>query len=189
MAALTLHSAPHVALLRGVNLAGKNRLAMKELVSIFIQAGCHNVRTYIQSGNVIFDADCNVAARLPESIAAKIKSRFECRTQIILRTGKELCDIVRNNPFIQAGAAEDTLHTLFLADMPASSKIQVLDPHRSPPDEFIVRGREIYLRLPHGVARTKLTNSYFDSKLGTTGTLRNWRTVLRLAELVQTKTV
>jgi uncharacterized protein (DUF1697 family) len=189
MAALTLHSAPHVALLRGVNLAGKNRLAMKDLVPMFIEAGCNNVRTYIQSGNVIFDATPDVVARLPESIAAIIKSRFECRTQIILRTGKELYDIVRNNPFIQAGVAEEALHVLFLADRPGSSSIHGLDSQRSPPDEFLVRGREIYLRLPHGVARTKLTNSYFDSKLGTRGTLRNWRTVLRLHELVQTKTV
>jgi len=170
-------------------LGGKNRLAMGDLVSMFMEAGCYNVKTYIQSGNVIFDATPDVAARLPESIPAKIKSRFECRTQIILRTGEELCEVVRNNPFIKAAVAEETVHTLFLADMPASSKIHALDPHRSLPDEFIVRGREIYLRLPHGVARTKLTNSYFDSKLGTSGTLRNWRTVLRLAELVQTKTV
>jgi uncharacterized protein (DUF1697 family) len=170
-------------------LAGRNRLAMKDLVSMFIQAGCHNVRTYIQSGNVIFDAPPNVTARLPESIAAQIKNRFECRTQVILRTAEEVRDVVQNNPFIQAAVPEHTLHTLFLPDLPASSNIHLLDPRRSPPDEFIVRGREIYLRLPHGVARTKLTNSYFDSKLGTTGTLRNWRTVLRLAELVRTKTV
>jgi uncharacterized protein (DUF1697 family) len=170
-------------------LAGKNRLAMKDLVSMFLQAGCDNVRTYIQSGNVIFDATPDVAARLPESIAAKIKSCFECRTQIILRRAEELCDIVRNNPFIKAGVAEETLHTLFLADLPGSSNIRLLDPHRSPRDEFVVRGREVYLRLPNGVARTKLTNSYFDSKLGTTGTLRNWRTVLKLAELVRSKTV
>jgi uncharacterized protein (DUF1697 family) len=184
-----LHSAPHVALLRGVNVGGKNKLGMKDLVSIFMQAGCHNVRTYIQSGNVIFDAAPKVTAQLPDLIASQIKNRFECQTQIILRTAEQLRDIAQNNPFIQAGAAEDSLHTLFLAQLPRSSNIKSLDPHRSPPDEFIVRGREVYLRLPNGVARTKLTNSYFDSKLATTGTLRNWRTVLRLAELVRTKTV
>lgn len=166
-------------------MGGKNRLAMKDLVAIFTEAGCHNVRTYIQSGNVIFNAAPKVSARLPESIAVQIKNRFECRTQIILRTGEELRDVVRNNPFIKAGAAEETLHTLFLADLPDCSKVDRLDPHRSPPDEFIVRGREVYLRLPDGVARTKLTNSYFDSKLGTAGTLRNWRTVVKLFELVQ----
>jgi uncharacterized protein (DUF1697 family) len=170
-------------------VGGKNKLGMKDLISIFNEAGCHNVRTYIQSGNVIFDAAPNVTARLPELIRAQINNRFECQTQIILRTAEELCDVVQNNPFIQAGAAEHTLHTLFLAEFPPSSNIQLLDPQRSPPDEFIVRGRDVYLRLPNGVARTKLTNSYFDSKLGTTGTLRNWRTVLKLAELVTTKSL
>jgi uncharacterized protein (DUF1697 family) len=166
-------------------LGGKNRLAMKDLVSIFTEAGCHNVSTYIQSGNVIFSAAPSVTARLPESIATQIKKCFDCRTQIILRTGEELHDVVRNNPFIQAGAAVETLHTMFLADLPDSSNIDLLDAERSPPDEFIVRGRDVYLRLPHGVARTKLTNNYFDSKLGTASTVRNWRTVIKLAELVQ----
>lgn len=170
-------------------MAGKNRLAMKDLVSIFTEAGCHNVRTYIQSGNVIFNAPAKGTAGFPESIAAQIKKGFDCQTRIILRTGEELRAVVQNNPFIEAGTPEDTLHTIFLADLPPSSNIHLLDLHRSPPDEFIVRGREVYLRLPHGVARTKLTNSYFDSKLGTTGTMRNWRTVLKLAELVKTKTL
>jgi uncharacterized protein (DUF1697 family) len=178
----------HVALLRGVNLGGKNKLAMKDLVSLFTEAGCHNVRTYIQSGNIIFNAAPKITARLPESIPAQIKKCFDCRTQIILRTGEELRDVVQHNPFVEAGAAEETLHTVFLADLPVSSNTHVLDPHRSPPDEFVVRGREVYLRLPHGAARTKLTNSYFDSKLGTASTIRNWRTVLKLLELVETKT-
>jgi uncharacterized protein (DUF1697 family) len=186
---VTLHCPSHVALLRGINLGGKNRLAMKDLVSMFTQAGCHNVRTYIQSGNVIFNAVPNITARLSESIATQLSNRFECRTQIILRTGEELRDIVRNNPFIQAGAAEQMLHIMFLADLPEPSNIHLLDPNRSPPDEFIVRGREVYLRLPNGVARSKLTNSYFDSKLGTASTARNWRTVVKLSELVGAKTL
>jgi uncharacterized protein (DUF1697 family) len=76
------------------------------------------------------------------------------------------------------------LHVAFLAATPGPSKIAALDPNRSPPDEFAVHGREIYLRLPNGVARTKLTNAHFDSKLGTTSTLRNWRTVVKLVDLI-----
>jgi uncharacterized protein (DUF1697 family) len=73
-----------------------------------------------------------------------------------------------------------------LANVPASSQAASLDPKRSPPDEFLVLGREIFLRLPNGVARSKLTNAYFDSKLGTVSTIRNWRTVLTLLELTST---
>jgi len=72
---------------------------------------------------------------------------------------------------------------MFLADRPPPGKIAALDPKRSPPDEFEVRGREIYLRCPNGVGRSKLTNEYFDTKLSTTSTMRNWRTVLKLVEM------
>jgi uncharacterized protein (DUF1697 family) len=74
-------------------------------------------------------------------------------------------------------------HVAFLAATPTPAMVATLDPDRSPPDESAVRGREIYLRLPNGVARSRLTNAFFDSRLGTTSTLRNWRTVLKLVEL------
>lgn len=176
---------PHVALLRGVNLGGKNRLPMKDLVLMFTETGCHNVTTYIQSGNVIFSATPSVAARIPAVISAQIGKRFGFQTQIVLRTGVQLRDIVSQNPFLKAGAAEETLHVLFLADLPNSREVEQLDRDRSAPDEFIVRGREVYLRLPQGVGRTKLSNNYFDSKLRTTSTGRNWRTVVKLFELTQ----
>jgi uncharacterized protein (DUF1697 family) len=176
---------PRVALLRGVNLGGKNKLPMKELVLMFTEAGCHNARSYIQSGNVIFSAAPTVASRVPALICAQIGKCFGFQTQIVLRTGEQMRDIVSNNPFLKAGEAEETLHVLFLADLPNSHDIDHLDADRSPPDEFIVRGREVYLCLPHGVGRTKLTNNYFDSKLRTTSTGRNWRTVIKLSELTQ----
>jgi uncharacterized protein (DUF1697 family) len=90
---------------------------------------------------------------------------------------------VRGNPFLEAGADIGTLHVAILADAPAAAKVKALDPDRSPPDAFAVRGREIYLQCPNGYGRTKLTNAYFDSKLATTSTVRNWRTVLKLVEL------
>jgi len=73
----------------------------------------------------------------------------------------------------------------FLANKPSAARIRELDPARSPPDEFEVRGREIHFRCPNGVARSKLTNQYFDSKLATTSTVRNWTTVLKLIELTE----
>jgi uncharacterized protein (DUF1697 family) len=175
----------HVALLRGVNLGGKNRLPMKELAVMFTEAGCHTVTTYIQSGNVIFSAAPAIASRVPTLISAQIGKCFGFQTQIIIRTGKQMRDIVSNNPFLQAGAVEEALHVLFLADLPNSRDINDLDHDRSTPDEFIVRGREVYLHLPQGVGRTKLTNNYFDSKLRTTSTGRNWRTVVKLSEFAQ----
>jgi uncharacterized protein (DUF1697 family) len=92
--------------------------------------------------------------------------------------------VVAGHPFPAAEADEQTLHVMFLADPPNPRRVAELDSERSPPDEFVVRGREIYLRLPNGAGRSKLTNADFDTKLATITTVRNWRTVSRLLELV-----
>jgi len=81
------------------------------------------------------------------------------------------------------GAETSALHLGFLADVPHASRVAALDPERSPPDRFHVRGREIYFHLPTGIGKRKLTSAYFDSKLATTLTVRNWRTVLTLLEM------
>jgi uncharacterized protein (DUF1697 family) len=175
----------HVALLRGVNVGGKNRLPMADLVQMFVEAGCADVRTYIQSGNVIFRANPARAEKLPGLIAKRIAEVFGYRVPVVLRTAGQLDDIIQNNPFLQAGAPEATLHVFFLADRPEARNIADLDPHRSPPDAFFVRDREIYVQLPNGVADSKLTNAYFDSRLATTSTGRNWRTVLKLHEMTR----
>jgi len=174
----------YVALLRGINVGGKNMLPMKDLCAMFGAAGCSEVRSYIQSGNVIFKADPGGAAQLPELITAQIAERFGHRPPVILRTVEQLREVVNNNPFLQAGAGEETLHVMFLANRPDPARVETLDPNRSPPDAFAVRGQEIYLQLPRGVADTKLSNAYFDSKLATISTGRNWRTVLKLLELM-----
>jgi uncharacterized protein (DUF1697 family) len=174
----------HLALLRGINLGGKNKLLMKDLIEMFVKAGCTDVRTYIQSGNVVFNAAPGVAERLPGLITAHIAKSLGYRTPVVLRTAEQLGDVVRKNPFLEMGAAEETLHVMFLADLPSARGVEGLDPNRSVPDAFIVRGQEVYLQLPNGVARSKLTNDYFDSKLVTTSTARNWRTVIKLLGLM-----
>jgi uncharacterized protein (DUF1697 family) len=152
---------------------------------MFAEAGCDNVRTYIQSGNVIFNATPVVSARLHGPIATRISKSFGYKIPLVLRTAEQMGDVISNNPFLNAGAAEKELHVLFLADLPASRRVEDLDPDRSPPDAFKVRGQEIYLRLPNGAGRTKLTNQYFDWKLRTTSTGRNWRTMTKLFELME----
>ena len=175
----------YVALLRGINVGGKHLLPMKDLAVVFAQAGCINVRTYIQSGNVIFSAPAPLLKGLPELITERIAARFGYRVPIVIRTSQQLARTIRDNPFLQAGASEKMLHVCFLADPPNALATANLDPHRSPPDAFHVLNQEIYLHLPNGGARSKLTNAYFDAKLSTTGTVRNWATVLKLFEMMQ----
>ena len=175
--------AKYVALLRGINVGGKNMLPMKELAGLFSAAGCGEVATYIQSGNIVFCAKDKVVKQLDSVIAKQVEDRFGLKVPVVLRTASELNAVVRGNPFLKAGAAEEMLHVLFLADRPSAGLVAGLDPARSAPDEYVVVGRDIYAKLVTGAAKTKLTNAYFDSKLKTVSTMRNWRTVLKLAEM------
>jgi len=173
-----------VALLRGINVGGKNILPMKDLARLFADAGCANVRTYIQSGNVIFEKPAG-AHKLAGVVAANIEKRFGFRVPVILRSYEQLRKTIRDNPFLPAVADQRWLHVYFLADAPNTAAIAGLDPARGAPDAYHVRGQEIYLHLPNGMARSKLTNAYFDSKLPTICTARNWATVLKLVEMME----
>lgn len=175
---------PYVALLRGINVGGKHIVPMKQLAEIFTAAKCANVRTYIQSGNVVFTAPPKVAKVLPALLAKKIEERFGFCVPVVLRDREELANAVRCNPFLKAGLPQPTLHVYFLADMPTADAVKSLDPERSAPDAFHVSSREIYLHMPNGMARTKLTSAYFDSRLKTVCTARNWNTVLKLLEMM-----
>jgi uncharacterized protein (DUF1697 family) len=174
--------AAQLALMRGINVGGKNILPMKELAIMFEAAGCAKVRTFIQSGNVIFTAAPKVCEGLSRAIAAQVVKKYGFRTPVILRTAQQLRHAVAGNPF---PGEEDRLHLMFLQDKPSAGSVAGLDANRSAPDRFLVRGAEIYLHLPNGVARSKLTNAWFDSQLSTVSTLRNWRTVTKLLDLME----
>lgn len=164
----------HVALLRGINVGGNNKLPMKDLVAIFEAAGCTDVKTYIASGNVVFD--CASVAALGAKIEKSIEKKLKLKIPVVLRTDKELAAAVKHNPF------DDDVFVMFLANQPTRAAVASLDPHRSPPDEFVVVGREVYLSVV-SAAKTKLTNAYFDRALDTVSTSRNLRTVKKLVEM------
>jgi uncharacterized protein (DUF1697 family) len=163
-----------VALLRGINVGGKNLLPMKELAAIFEKAGAREVETYIQSGNVVFEGGADLASKVSKAIGKK----FGFEAPIVVRTAAEMAAIVKAAPFDPA-----VMHVGFLADEPDPAAAKALDPNRSPGDRFVVRGREVYLCLPNAVAKTKLTNAWFDMRLETVCTIRNWKTVTEMARL------
>lgn len=175
----------YVALLRGINVGGKNKLPMTDLVNLFTELGCSEVKSHIQSGNIIFRANKTLANRVPKLIVAGIVNRFGYQVPVVLRSADALREVNRNNPFLKSTTSTDALHVAFLAGLPKTANLAALDPKRSPPDRFVVHGREIYLRLPNGVAKTRLTNAYFDSKLATTSTVRNWNTFQKLLDLTK----
>lgn len=150
---------------------------------MFVEAGCEDVRTYIQSGNVVFRAPPRLVDGLRARITEAIAASHGYRIPIVMRTASDFDRIVCDNPFLAAGADSAKLHVGFLAAAPAPARLARLDPDRSPPDAFEVRDREVFLHFPAGVARSKLDNAYFDRTLDTMCTIRNWRTVCRLHEM------
>ncbi|MGD8816608.1 MAG: DUF1697 domain-containing protein [Acidobacteriota bacterium] len=173
----------HIALLRGINVGGRNKLPMKDLAEIFEEAGCDDVRTYIQSGNVVFAAGKKLAARVPQAISAAISKQFGYEVPVVLRSAEQLATVVTGNPFAGGDVEEKRLHVVFLADEADPHAAEALDPLRAPSEELALAGAHIYLHLPDGVARTKLTNARFDRALDTVSTMRNWRTTKKLLEL------
>ena len=173
----------HVALLRGINVGGKNKLPMAELREIFTAAGFGTVKTYIQSGNVVFEASQDLAERAPAIVTEAIRQQFGYETAVVVRSGEELRQVAASNPFDTSGDPR-FLQVAFLEAAPGAEAVSRLDPQRSPPDAFEVRGRHVYLNYPNGVAGSKLTNEYLASRLRTASTMRNWRTVLTLLKMV-----
>lgn len=172
-----------VALLRGVNVGGKHKLPMAELRVLLEQLGCRGVRTYIQSGNAIFETPAATMPGLPAAIQAAVLERFGFESPVVLRTAVQIRAAMKSNPFLAAGADPKHLHVGFLSAKPAADLVRSLDPRRSPGDAFVVVGGEVYLHVPGGLARTKLTNAYFDAALKTVCTVRNWHTVQILHDL------
>ena len=156
---------------------------MAELRATFTGVGCIGVRTYIQSGNVVFDAAPNLVERVPDLVARAISQRFGISTAVIVRSSKELQQIATSNPFDTSGDPS-FLQVAFLKNIPSAEAVAHLDPERSPQDGFAVRGRNVYLHYPNGTARSKLTNEYLAAQLQTASTMRNWRTVLALLKMV-----
>jgi uncharacterized protein (DUF1697 family) len=173
----------YVALLRGINLGSRNKVSMTELRALFDALGGEDVVTYVQSGNVVFKSPGS-ADELTDAIEARIRRELGLQVRVLLRTKAQLGKLVAANPFAKKLREAAMLHVTFLAEAPNRARVRELEAKDFAPDEFRVVGRDVYLHCPHGYGRSKLSNAYFEKQLGVAGTTRNWRTVTKLAELV-----
>ena len=174
--------ARQVALLRGVNVGGKNKMPMRELCEVFTKTGCADCESYIQSGNVVFRSDW-AAAELQTTLAVTIEKRFGFAVPVVVRSAAELRSALKRHPF--ADVAEERLAVMFLRDRPTAEALARLEAERFLPERFCILGGEIYLDMPNGAGRSKLTTAYFDSRLKTVGTVRNLRTIRTLVEMAE----
>ena len=175
----------YVAMLRGVNVGGR-RVKMDALKEVFVAAGHEDVVTYVQSGNVVFNATRSSEAKLVSSLQQAIADDLSLPVPVLVRTAAQLAAIMERNPFLgQADPAH--LHVTFLDRVPAKPKVAALPGDgRLGADELRLVGREVYLHCPNGYGTTKLTNTFFEKKLAVTATTRNWRSVGKLLELAGT---
>ena len=174
--AMAASTTSYVALLRGINVGGKHKVPMAELRELCESLGCRDVRTYIQSGNLVFAANKADAGKLPERLAASIEEQFGFAVPVVLRSKAQWQRVAAAHPFIERAVEDRFLHVAFLSAKPKAADVRKLDPERSPPDEFVVDGSTIYSYLELG-ARSKLTIDYYERVLSVTATARNWRTV------------
>lgn len=164
-------------------MGGKNAVPMAQLRELFAGAGASDVATYIQSGNVVFTAPASRVRSICDAVVAEMDDALGFTVPIVSRTAAALQAAVDGSPFTAEGADPTKMHVGFLAAKPTKAAVAGLDPDRSPPDRFAVIGQEIHLLCPKGMARTKLTSTYLDRQLGTTVTVRNWKTTNKLLEL------
>jgi uncharacterized protein (DUF1697 family) len=180
-------TAKYVALLRGVNVAGTNKVKMDELRRLFADLGHTEVGTYLQSGNVVFAAASNGAddrAGLAADIEKAIADRMGLTVTVLLRTRPELEKVLAANPYLDRETDPAKLPVTFLAEAPDPERAAALSVPAGETGVFTIIGREVYLHTPDGYGRTKLNNAFLERKLGVAATTRNWKSVGALHELL-----
>jgi uncharacterized protein (DUF1697 family) len=175
----------YVALLRGINLGPRNKIAMADLRDLLDSLGLENVRTHILSGNAIFTSRRRSASRLESLIERRIKKRFGFEIRVLVRTLDEIARVVEDNPLPAAMPDGSRLFVLFLDRNPDRDRIEAIDPADFRPEEFRVGDRVIYAWFKWGLQGSKLSGALTDKRLGVALTNRNWNTVTKLLELAR----
>jgi uncharacterized protein (DUF1697 family) len=173
----------YVAMLRGINVGARNTIKMADLDALFVGLGHTAVVTYIQSGNVVFKSTSRSAAALVSGVEQRIERDLGLDVRVLVRTRAELTKVLLGNPFLKQGADPARLHVTFLADVPDAALVRAVGEYDAGADEFRVQRREVLLHCPNGYGNTKINNGFFEKRLQTIATTRNWNTVNKLVEL------
>ena len=173
-----------IALFRGINVGGKNILPMAELRLDFESLGCENVRTYIQSGNVVFESTARNASSLAKKIGQKIEDQRGFRPQILILASSDLKKAIAGTPFPKAVTEPNRLHFFFLAKPATAPKTEALENAKTSTESYQLTDRVFYLHAPDGIGQSKLAASA-EKYLGVTTTARNFRTVEKLLAMTE----
>lgn len=174
----------HIGLLRAVNLGPHNRVAMKELCALLAKLGMHEPRSLLQSGNVVFGSVVKSTAQLESVLETAVAKRLGVETDFFVRTAKEWQAIIAGNPFPkQAKDGPGYLILMCLKDAPDAAAVTALQQAITGREVVRAGSRHAYFVYPDGIGRSKLTIKLIEKKLGSSGTARNWNTVLKLGAL------
>ncbi len=176
----------YIALLRGINVGGKNSLKMAAWKSICEdQLNFSHVTTYIQSGNMVFASNKKDTLQLAATIQQTLLQTFTVSVPVCVFTALQWQAIVANNPYTSANIAVEKLHATLLQPVPSVAFVSELDNTKFLPDVFTIKGCAAYLHIPEGYSNSKLSNSFFEKKLQVLATTRNWKTVLAIQQIVE----
>ncbi|WP_035616308.1 DUF1697 domain-containing protein [Haloferula sp. BvORR071] len=177
----------YLALLRGINVSGKNMLRMPALQALLADLGCENVRTYLQSGNAVFDAKKTTPAKLASMIEASLKKDHGVDSPVLVLPAKDLDAIATDNPLLpKSGDIEEThYHATFLFEPVTEKAFEALKLPAAEGERAAWLKGAILLHCPHGYGNTKLNNNWFERALKVKATTRNWRSVLALRKMCQ----
>ena len=177
----------YISILRGINVSGKNLIKMDTLKEMYEGLGLQSVKTYIQSGNVIFQSEETHINELERKISEAILKRLILSVPVLVREASELKNILGSNPFLPLLNGDiSKLHITFLSTLPEKQWVAGIENGSYLPDKYFILERCVYLYCPNGYGRTKLSNNFFENKLKVKATTRNLKTLMQLVSLAQT---
>lgn len=176
----------YISILRGINVSGKNIIRMEILRELYEGLNFLNIKTYIQSGNVIFQFRKSENTELELIISSQIKKKFGFEVPVIVLTLAEMKDIIERNPY-KADKTKDIkfLHATIFTSRPEQINYEIINEVKLPGEDFKLIERTVYLYCPYGYGKTKLSNTFFEKKLKVGATTRNWRTILELLSIAE----
>ncbi|MBU3676602.1 MAG: DUF1697 domain-containing protein [Chitinophagaceae bacterium] len=175
----------HIALLRGINVGGNRLIKMDALKALFINHGFTDVKTYIQSGNVIFNGNIMDVNHTTIQLEQAIQTKFGVEVPVMIKTIEQWENIIQQNPFVQEhGVDEKNLHVTLLGNKPTPASLKILPTSPVNGDAFSLIDETIYLHCQNPYHQTKLSNAFFEKTLGVKATTRNWKTILKIGQLI-----
>ena len=176
----------YIVLLRGINVSGQKKIKMEDLRAMCTNIGCENVKTYIQSGNLVLESSATSTTTIAEEIHQALQTTFGFDIPVMAFKAEAWQTTLDYNPFLEADSTIDIKHLLvtFLDEEPTAENLAKVAAIKLGADQWKLVDNRIYLYCPNGYGRSKLTNTVLEQKLKVRATTRNWRSIHKIHALL-----